>query len=266
MNTRIVALGFIAALAFAIVAHSCTAFLASHRDVVLAGNNEDYINPQTRVRFVPSEDGRLGRIYFGFDNLYLQGGMNERGLFFDGFATAPRKVVQHKLGSEHLYAPNHMEGLAFEYWERGDREKALEINKRAVEIYQRDPDVDMGLAAGNIKSLAWMYTELGHFSEVEDLYLNDLELKSRMQRGDENLSFLQKVGELDTMYRKWEKHEKTEQWLKQAKEIAHRVFGDNQKITNKIVNNLIDLYEAWGKPEKVKGWQAKLPQTEAVDK
>jgi len=31
-------------------------------------------------------------------------------------------------------------------------------------------------------------------------------------------------------------------------------------------NNLIDLYEAWGKPEKAAEWRAKLPQIEAVDK
>ena len=94
MNTRIVALSFIAALAFAGVAHSCTGFLATDGDVVLAGNNEDSVNPQTRVWFVPPEDGRFGRVYFGFDSLSPQGGMNERGLFFDGFATAPRKVVR----------------------------------------------------------------------------------------------------------------------------------------------------------------------------
>jgi hypothetical protein len=30
------------------------------------------------------------------------------------------------------------------------------------------------------------------------------------------------------------------------------------------MNNLIDLYKAWNKPEKAKEWRAKLPQTEAV--
>jgi len=29
-------------------------------------------------------------------------------------------------------------------------------------------------------------------------------------------------------------------------------------------NNLIELYEAWNKPEKANEWRAKLPQTEAV--
>jgi hypothetical protein len=29
--------------------------------------------------------------------------------------------------------------------------------------------------------------------------------------------------------------------------------------------NLIELYEAWGKPEKANEWREKLPHTEAVD-
>jgi len=170
------------------------------------------------------------------------------------------EVVQRKLGPNHLYAPNHMEGLAFVYWERGDREKALEINKKAVEIYQRDPDVDMGMAGGNIKSLAWMYTELGHFSEAEELYLNDLKLKSRMDDGEESINFLRRVGELGTMYRKWEKYDEAEKWLLKAEEIARRVFGNDHQITNTGVNNLIVLYEAWNKPEQANQWRAKMPE------
>jgi penicillin V acylase-like amidase (Ntn superfamily) len=93
MRTQIVAIGLIVGLAFAGVAHCCTAFLVADGDVVLAGNNEDAVNPQTKIWFVPADDGRFGRVYFGFD-LNQEGGMNEGGLFFDGFATAPREVVR----------------------------------------------------------------------------------------------------------------------------------------------------------------------------
>jgi hypothetical protein len=30
-------------------------------------------------------------------------------------------------------------------------------------------------------------------------------------------------------------------------------------------HNLIDLYEAWGKPEKADEWRAKLPRTKTVE-
>jgi len=70
-------------------APACTAFCAKAGSKVLFGNNEDFKNPRTRVWFVPAGKGAYGRLYVGFDNGSPQGGMNEHGLCFDGFATAP---------------------------------------------------------------------------------------------------------------------------------------------------------------------------------
>lgn len=61
----------------------CTIFTASNTDTVLVGNNEDWNNINTRVWFLPAEHGKFGRVFFGFNNAYPQGGMNERGLFYD---------------------------------------------------------------------------------------------------------------------------------------------------------------------------------------
>ena len=77
---------------------ACSAFLVSDGTVVLAGNNEDYWNPFTNVWFIPKEDGKYGRVCFGVDDYFAQGGMNEAGLFFDGFATAPFAVKARKGG------------------------------------------------------------------------------------------------------------------------------------------------------------------------
>jgi hypothetical protein len=41
--------------------------------------------------------------------------------------------------------------------------------------------------------------------------------------------------------------------------------GHKHPHTLESINNLIDLYEAGGKPEKAKKWRAKLPETEAVN-
>jgi hypothetical protein len=72
--------------------YACTAFCISKGDTVLVGNNEDYNNPNTKVWYVPAEKGKYGRVYFGFDNFFPQGGMNEKGLVFDGFASEPYRV------------------------------------------------------------------------------------------------------------------------------------------------------------------------------
>lgn len=81
---------------------ACTGFVASHGDKVLAGNNEDYTNPCTKVWFEPpiidlaAKRKRYGRVYFGFDNFWPQGGMNDQGLFFDCFATPSLEVILSK--------------------------------------------------------------------------------------------------------------------------------------------------------------------------
>ena len=76
--------------------HACTVIYYADGNIVLAGNNEDWKNPNTQIRYIPSEDGAHGRVYFGFDDGFPQGGMNDQGLFFDGLATAPNKVTGSK--------------------------------------------------------------------------------------------------------------------------------------------------------------------------
>ena len=78
--------------------YACTAFVVYRNGLALAGNNEDFWLTDTKVWYVPKEGsqrgmaGEFGRVYFGFDNFYPQGGMNEAGLFFDGFATSENKI------------------------------------------------------------------------------------------------------------------------------------------------------------------------------
>jgi hypothetical protein len=62
----------------------CTVLYAASGDLAFAGNNEDSFNPLTRAWFIPASDGRYGRVYFGYDDLWPQGGLNDQGLFFDG--------------------------------------------------------------------------------------------------------------------------------------------------------------------------------------
>lgn len=70
---------------------SCSILYSSDDSTVLAGNNEDWNNPFTKIWFLPAENGLHGRVYFGFDSFMPQGGMNDQGLFFD--AAVAEKVI-----------------------------------------------------------------------------------------------------------------------------------------------------------------------------
>ena len=72
--------------------HGCTVFLAANDVIALAGNNEDWRNPFTKLWFIPAGDDMFGQMYVGFDDYYPQGGMNDQGLFFDVLAV-PQTIV-----------------------------------------------------------------------------------------------------------------------------------------------------------------------------
>lgn len=64
----------------------CTIFSVSIGELVFFGNNEDWRNPLTYIWVEPANDENYAVVYLGFDNFFPQGGINEKGLSFDGNA------------------------------------------------------------------------------------------------------------------------------------------------------------------------------------
>jgi hypothetical protein len=61
----------------------CTVVYAADESGAYGGSNEDERNPLTQIWFIPGEAGAHGSLFVGYDDLVVQGGMNEAGLFFD---------------------------------------------------------------------------------------------------------------------------------------------------------------------------------------
>jgi tetratricopeptide (TPR) repeat protein len=78
----------------------CTIIYASDGRTALAGNNEDWNNPFPIVWFQPAENGKYGGMYFGVQDFSpkavdwhsREGGINEKGLFYDFASTEEVKV------------------------------------------------------------------------------------------------------------------------------------------------------------------------------
>ena len=47
--------------------------------------------------------------------------------------------------------------------------------------------------------------------------------------------------------------------VREELEGCRRVHGHDHPFTLASINNLADLYDAWGKPEQAAEWRAKLP-------
>jgi hypothetical protein len=81
-------------------AQSCTIIVSKDKGQVLVGNNEDFknsVNPQ--IWFTSTTNNEYGCVFWGFDYKNLkaaeipQGGMNEKGLFFDGTCVPYSRLV-----------------------------------------------------------------------------------------------------------------------------------------------------------------------------
>lgn len=78
-----------------IPAFSCTIFIANDGKRILVGNNEDYSPLKKTFLWVrPAIQQKKGYVFWGFEEKYPEGGMNDQGLFYD--AAALPQVVNIK--------------------------------------------------------------------------------------------------------------------------------------------------------------------------
>lgn len=69
-------------------AYPCLIFVLTKDNHVLVGNHEDWTARDARLRFIPASPNKLAVAVFDFESEgFIQGGVNEAGLFFDATAT-----------------------------------------------------------------------------------------------------------------------------------------------------------------------------------
>jgi hypothetical protein len=61
---------------------------------------------------------------------------------------------------------------------------------------------------------------------------------------------------------KAERFAEAETELTGAHAIFHEIFGPDNRRTVAVVRGLLELYDAWGRPDQAAEWQARLPTTQ----
>lgn len=74
------------------VCYACSMCKITANGKTIVGNNEDTWRTGSKIWFEQGNNGRYGAVYFGLNDGFPQGGMNESGLAFDGFAVYPRTL------------------------------------------------------------------------------------------------------------------------------------------------------------------------------
>ncbi len=72
------------------------------------------------------------------------------------------------------------------------------------------------------------------------------------------LNTLESKNDLAVLYKEQARYDKAESLLLESLEGRRKVLGEEHPDTLVSLNNLIELYEAWGKAEKVEEWRAEL--------
>ena len=75
---------------------ACTLYWADGNNRILCAKNMDWSNPESRMLFIPSSDGKYGRVYFGIQSaagFTNTSGMNEMGLWYGGASLPERKNI-----------------------------------------------------------------------------------------------------------------------------------------------------------------------------
>jgi tetratricopeptide (TPR) repeat protein len=86
---------FVVAFILILSAHlsPCTIIMIAGKGYILAGNNEDHDDPFAKMWFIPASKGEYGRVCLGFEFPWVEGGMNDQGLFIDSNALPPTGYV-----------------------------------------------------------------------------------------------------------------------------------------------------------------------------
>jgi len=167
-------------------------------------------------------------------------------------------------GSEHLYTTVTKRRLGLLYTAQGRYDEAEPLLVEAAEVDRRMLGEQHPYTMETMKSLGLLYVNQGRYDEAEPLLRKPLNA-GREVLGEEHHYVLWFRNALAVLYIKQERFNEAEALLVQAVDMGRRKLGKKHPDTLQSLNKLIELYEAWGKPEKVDECRAKLPPTKAVE-
>jgi hypothetical protein len=169
------------------------------------------------------------------------------------------EVSRRVLGEEHPTTLSAMNIQAVGNQDLPMLVKVLEVSRRVLGEGHRQ-------TLANMNNLACFYRDHGKLVEAEPLLVKALEVSRRVQ-GEEHRDTLLVMRNLGKLYLTQGKLAQAEPLLLSSYEgITARDQGIPFRVERHLVpalKEIVQLYEAWGKPERAAEWRAKLPRTAA---
>ncbi|MCZ6690273.1 MAG: serine/threonine-protein kinase [Planctomycetota bacterium] len=173
-------------------------------------------------------------------------------------ALAARRRV---LGEEHPDTLMSVSDLAALLKDRGDLEEAESLCRQALEARRRTLGDRHPDTLQSMSNLGTLLRAQGQLAEAERLGKRIFDLaRSTLAEGDWRRGNFQALYGLILL--DLERYEEAETHLLGGYWVLRDSLGARNKLTRSVVQKLVDLYTAWGKPEKAEQYRALLPSEE----
>lgn len=183
--------------------------------------------------------------------LYRKGDYAEAEPLFREALAMNRKL----LGEEHPEVSTNLNNLALALRDKGDYAEAEPLFRQVLVMDRKLLGTNHPYVAGTIVNLAMLLRRRGDYAEAESLYREALDIE-RKTFPEDHWRIARTKSLLGDCLTALQRYDKAEQLLVQAYPIIKDQFGDDHPRTRAGLQFLMNLYEAWGKPEKVAEYRA----------
>jgi serine/threonine protein kinase len=169
--------------------------------------------------------------------------------------------LRHILSEEDGTLLYCMGWLSWVYLEQGRYKEAEQLESEALEVIRCKLGEEHPWIPSFMYSIGVIYKAQQRYDEAEKLISGALEI-SRRTRGDLGIETLNIMVHLGLLYKEQQRYQDAEQLLIETIQGRLKVLSEKHPDTVLVINELIDLYETWNKPEEAEKWRAKLPNTD----
>jgi serine/threonine protein kinase len=163
------------------------------------------------------------------------------------------------LGEEHPETLISMSNLGLVCYEQEKYDKAKSLFEKALELAQNVLDEEHPEIVGCMSNLASVNLKLGLYDEAEPLFTKAVYIRRRVL-GKDAFETGYSMGFLSLVYYLQGRFSEAEALHLEMLEVERNKLGEdymNYDITHEVMGGLIEIYEAWDKPQQAIEWRKK---------
>ena len=171
------------------------------------------------------------------------------------------EISRRVLGADHQQTQLSMNYLAGMYQKQRRFEEAEQLRREVLAIRRKMQGNDHLSVASSLVSLGTLLSEKGNFREAESLLRESIMIqKKSLPAGDRRIAYGESI--LGGCLTSSQRYSEAEQLVVESYEIIKLKYGEKSKTTLEALERIINLYDAWGKPEKAAEYRALLKENE----